>query len=82
MIALLLALTFGAQNTDGSKTQDTFYRAAITAKPNPGTWRYVFSTKSHGEVDLDNLLDRIDSVLDGKMRDTSRRRKPKGAGDE
>jgi hypothetical protein len=47
---------------------DSAYRHAITAKPNAGTWHYIFSTKRHGDVDLDSLLDKLDSVLDGKRR--------------
>lgn len=42
---------------------------AIVAEPlDTGSWRYVFHTKRHGEVDLADLLDKMDSVLDGRGR--------------
>ena len=39
-----------------------------TANAISGTWSVTFHTKRHGSVDLDDLIDRIDSVLDGKRR--------------
>jgi len=41
----------------------------------------IIYTQKHGEINLDTLLSRIDSLLDRKMRDTTRRRKPEGAGE-
>jgi len=40
-----------------------------TPLPPTGSGRWVFHTAKNGSVDLDLLLDRIDSVLDGKRRD-------------
>ena len=73
MIPLLLALAFGACPTGYVCLDSLSWPGPIsiprdTANEIPGTWATILPSKRHGSIDLDDRIDRIDSVLDGKRR--------------
>jgi len=76
MIALLLALTFGANDSTSHmwikrdpSSEFQMPKAYAVAKP---SGEIIIYTQKHGEINLDTLLNRIDSILDGKARKTER----------